>query len=163
MTDYTKLVAKWSTLSGTTAEKLAALNAEMVTTSAHRDVPVSTVVGKLLLSGSYLLMQVFAATTPTQSAAHDNALMATKMLMAVVTVPNAPTFQMSDPTTFAQVTGMMNAIVAYETETPGSTGFTSSVRDELLALANIDVPWWQANGYTSSFNENDLEAAGGLT
>lgn len=34
----------------------------------------------------------------------------------------------------------------------------------LSALAAATVqPWWQANGYTSPFNTNDLTAAGGLT
>jgi hypothetical protein len=48
-------------------------------------------------------------------------------------------------------------ILAYFTNMSGPT-ITA-----LLALAQGAIqPWWQANGYSSAFNSNDLTAAGGL-
>jgi len=49
-------------------------------------------------------------------------------------------------------------ILAYFTNLSGPT-ITA-----LTALTEAEVvPWWQANGYTSPINANDLLAAGGLT
>jgi hypothetical protein len=162
MTYYDALTAKWATLPGTTAQKLAAVNAAMAA-GPNVDVGVSAVVGKLVLTGAYLPVAAFAQSVPTNTTTHDNALGAAKMLMAMVMSPNAPAFQMSDPTTFATVKGMMDAILAQESAAAGSTGFTQAVHDALLALCATTVPWWQSAGYSSPISQNDLVAAGGLT
>jgi hypothetical protein len=161
MAYYDALVAKWGdgTLTGTTDQKLAAINALGVA-GPKADVPVSIVVGRLMLSGAYLTLAAFAkgATNGTQT--HDDALTAAQMLMALITTPNAPAFATSDPADYATIKGMMDAVLAQEVAQPGSTGFTQAVHDGLLSLAETSIPWWQANGYTSPFNANDLAAAG---
>lgn len=162
MAYYDALIAKWATLgAGNTATKLATINAAVVA-GVNIDVPISVVVGKLMLSGAYLSLAAFAAGSPNSNGTHDTALACAKMLFVLITAPNAPAFNMSDPATYTTVKGMMDAILAQETASPGSTGFTQAVHDALLALTGTTIPWWQANGYTSPFNANDLAAAGGL-
>jgi hypothetical protein len=162
MAYYDALVTKWSTLSGTTAEKLAAVNAETVA-GANVDVQISAVVGKLMLSGAYLPLAAFASGTASGDAGHDAALFAAKMLLTIITVPNAPAFQMSDPTNYATIKGMMDAILAWEIAHANTTGFTQAVHDALLVLAATAVPWWSVNGYSSPIGDADLVAAGELT
>jgi hypothetical protein len=161
MAYYDALVTKWATLTGTTADKLAAVNAATVA-GPNVDVTVPQIVGYLLLHGAYLPVAAFAQGATTGDATHDAALAAAKTLMAAITVPNAPTLGMSDPSTYAIIKGMADAVLAQETASPGSTGFTQAVHDGLLALAATTTPWWQANGYGGPFNTNDLAAAGGL-
>lgn len=158
MTNYTSLKTLWPTLSGTTDQKLAQVNI-MTVTGPNVDVSVEQVVGFLLLQGVYPALIAFASGS-TGSA---QSLAAAKTLVAWITVPNAPILQMSNPTVFTEVQGMAEAVVAQETTSPGSTGFTQAVMNGLMALAASTTLWWQANGYTSPFSESDLEAAGGLT
>ena len=162
MSYYGSLIGKWGTLSGTTAQKLAAINA-LTVPGPSVDVSVSSVVGYLLLSGGYLPLAAFAQTAATGNTTHDTALAAAKTVMALMTIPNAPSFGMSNPGTFAAVKGMADAILAQETASPGSTGFTQAIHDGLLALCSTSTPWWQSAGYTGPFSQADLAAAGGLT
>jgi hypothetical protein len=157
---YDPLIALWATLpsADTTAQKLAAVNA-MTVAGPNVDVTTSQVVSVLLLAGAYPTLAAFAAGTTGAA----SALSAAKTLMDWVTVPNAPLVQMSNPTVFAEVQQLGNAVVAQETASPGSTGFTQTVLNDLLALAATTVPWWQANGLTSAVSPSDLTAAGGLT
>lgn len=159
MAYYDALKAEWATLTGTIAEKLAAVNAATVA-GPNVDVTVPQIVGYLLLNGAYLPVSAFAQGATTGNATHDAALAAAKTLMAAITVPNAPTLRMSDPSTYAIIKGMADAVLAQETASPGSTGFTQAVHNGLLALAATTVPWWQANGYASPLNGHDLVAAG---
>jgi hypothetical protein len=163
MAYYDALIAEWSTLAaGTTAQKLAAINAETVA-GPNIAVAVSQVVGSLLLSGGYATLSSFAAGALNSNATHDAALMAAKTLMALMTVPNSPAIDMSNPTTLAIVKGMADAILAQETAAPGGTGFTQAVHDGLLALCATSIPWWKVSGYSSPISAGDLSAAGGLT
>ena len=168
MAYYDALVAKWATLSGSTADKLAAVNAATVAGPAQ-DVTVEAVAGQLLLNGVYPTLATFAASTPSGNATHDAALQAARVLMAWVTVPNAPSIKMSDPTVYATVAGMAAAIVAQETASPGSTGFTATFSAKLLGLAATVLPWATApvalggGGLGGAVSQNDLDAAGGLT
>jgi hypothetical protein len=157
MVNYALLIAIWPSLTGTTAQKLATLNA--MTAGIRVDVTVPQVVGYLLLQGIFPTLQAFANGTTGQAAA----LQAAKTLMAWLSIPNAPNIQLSNPTVLATVQTMGNAIVAQETATPGSTGFTQTVLNGLIALSEETVPWWQANGFTLPITLNDLYAAGGLT
>jgi hypothetical protein len=160
MAYYDALVAKWATLApGTTAQKLAAVNA-LTVAGPNASVAVSAVVGKLMLLQAYLSLAAFAQGSTNNNATHDTALGAAKMLMTMISIPNAPAFQMSDTTTFATVKGMMDAILAQEVAAPGSTGFTQAVHDALLALCATTIPWWQSAGYPGTFNGHDLVAAG---
>lgn len=161
MAYYDALRSEWATLSGATAAKLAAL-AALTAPGPNVDVTVPEIVGALLLSGAYLPLMAFAQGAANGDATHDAALAAAKTLAAIVTVPNAPTLKMSDPATCAAIEAMADAVLAEETAAPGSTGFTLSVRDGLMALAATTVPWWRANGYSSPVSQSDLDAAGGL-
>ena len=163
MAYYDALKTQWATLTGTTAQKLAAINA-MTVAGPNVDVPAHAIVGKMMLAGAYLPLSAFAQTATNGNATHDNALTAAKIFMAVVSTPNAPSFAMSDPESYTLIKGMMDAILAYElTPASPSTGFTQAVHDALLGLCETTVPCWKANGYTSSFGYPDLDAAGGLT
>lgn len=160
MAYYDLLAAKWATLTGTTADKMAAVNA-LTVPGPNIDVPVSAVVGKMILSGVYLTLASFAQGSGTGNVTHDTALAYAKTFMALVTSPNAPAFNTSNPANFTIIKGMMDAILAQETATPGSTGFTQAVHDGLLGLAATTLPWWQVDGGLSSpVSENDLIAAG---
>lgn len=160
MVYYDALKTKWATLTSTTTDaKLAEIN-DLKVPGANVDVPVSTVVGKLMLAGAYFTLEAFAGGATNGTQPHDTALIAAKMLTTIIGIPNAPGFQMSDPTTYAQVKGMMDAILAQETATPGSTGFTQSVHDTLLGLCATTVPWWQSAGYARAFDLGDVNAAG---
>lgn len=160
MAYYDPLIQIWPSVQGEdTAAKLAALNAETVG-GPNVDVQPREVLGKLMLTSAFLTLAGFAQGASTGDAAHDNALGSAKMLMAILNTPNAPSFGMSDPATFAAVKGMMDALLAQEAATAGSTGFTQAVHDALLALAATTRPWWQANGYTSPVGQTDLDAAG---
>jgi hypothetical protein len=161
MAYYDALIAKWATLTGTTAEKLATINA-LTVAGPRSDTQVSSVLGSLMLGGAYLTLYSFAQGTFNGDAMHDQALGAAKLLMAITSNPNAPAFNMSNPDRYAQIAGMLGAIMAQEAAAPGTTGVTQTVHDGLLALCETTLPWWQANGYTSPFSENDLIAAGGL-
>jgi hypothetical protein len=162
MTDYTALVAKWATLTGTTQQKLDVLNGTMVA-GPTVDVTVPQVVGYLLLNQSYLPLQSFALTTaPGGNATYAAALVAAKTLIEWLTVANAPTMQMSNAAVAQTVAGMAGLLLAQETAAPGSTGFTSAVFNGLLALAATQIPWWFSSGYTSPISAGDLAAAGGL-
>ncbi len=48
---------------------------------------------------------------------------------------------------------------------PSLTGSTQEKMAQVNAMLGDDAitPWWQVNGYTSPFTENDLIAAGGLS
>jgi hypothetical protein len=168
MAFYDALIAKWATLTGTTAQKIAAVNA-LTVTGPNVDVPVSAVVGKLMLMQVYLPLASFAQGSTTGVATHDNALFAAKMLMAMVTTPNAPIFQMSNAQDFATIKEMMDAILAQETAASGSTGFTQAVHDALLGLCATTIPWWQATitqgggGLSGPVSLADLGPAGNLT
>lgn len=162
MAYYTALINEWATLTGTTAQKMAAVNA-MTVPGPNVDVAVSKIVATLMLDQAFLTLSTFANSATNGNATHDAALNAAKMLMAVINTPNAPQFQMSNATIYGQVKGMLDAILAQETALAGSTGITQTVHDGLMALAATTIPWWQANGYTSPFNPNDLVMAGNLT
>jgi hypothetical protein len=138
MAYYTALITEWATLTGTTAAKLAAINALTISGS----VPTSiTVTGNQLLN--CINWAEFAALTPTQQA----------NLLMLCAVPG-PLLGGSNNTAFI-VVGM---ILAYFTNHAGPT-ITA-----LTALATAtSQPWWQANGYSSPISPTDLVAAGGLT
>lgn len=138
MAYYDALIAEWPSLSGSTAQKLAALNALTVTGS---------IPSTIYVTGAQLLNCInwteFAALTAAQQS----------NLLSLCAVPG-PLLGGSANTGFILV-GM---ILAYFTNHSGPT------LTALTALAQAAVqPWWQANGYPGPFNVNDLVAAGNLT
>ena len=143
----------------TTAQKLAAVNA-WITAGPNVNVDVSAVVGKLMLTQAYFPLLAFSQGAGTGNPTHDAALLSAKTLMTLISIPNAPVFQMSDAATYATVRGMMDAILAQESAAPGTAGFTQAVHDALLALCATTAPWWQANSYPRAFDLGDVAAAG---
>lgn len=155
MAYYDALIAKWATLTGTTSDKLAQINA-LTVPGPTIDVPISSVVSYLALNGKLFGLSAYAAAPPAGS--NSTAVVAAKELVTLIGSPNAGPFRMSIPTVYSGIHTFLDALVA-----DPNTGITSADEANILALAQPMVPWWQANGYTGLLNQYDLQAAGGLT
>lgn len=137
MAYYDALKTEWALLSGTTAQKLTAINALTVSGS----VPTT-----LYVTGAQLLNCInwteFAALTAQQQ---SNLLM--------LCANPGPLLGGSGNTAFV-VDGMILAYFSHAGPTVAA----------LTALAQASSqPWWQANGYSSPIGSGDLAAAGGLS
>jgi hypothetical protein len=154
MTYYDAFIAKWATLSGTTQEKLAAVNSEMVA-GPRVNLPVSSVTA-YLLAGLKLAKLIAYAETPPAGALADS-LTAAQNLVAFFKLPTPPDFKMSDPNVYAVCSAALNALAA-----DPLTGITATDAANLLAMSATQIPWWESAGYPSIFSESDLVAAGGL-
>ena len=148
MAQYTSLIAAWeagtvpngvtgSPLVGTTAQKLALINAWEVSGSAPAAFTISGIQIANLINWAE-----FAALTAQQQ---SNVLM----------LCNQPGMYIGGS---AETTHLVDGmIIAYFPPT-GPTMVA------LTALAQAVVqPWWEYEGYANAFSMNDLEAAGGLT
>jgi hypothetical protein len=155
MAYYDALIARWATLSGTTAQKLGTING-LTVDGPTVDVPISAVVAYLALSGKLAALQSYAGNPP--EGANAEALIAARELVALIGSPNAPPFRMSDSTVYSTVQGFLSALVA-----DAATGITSDNQAALLALAATTIAWWKSAGYASSISQGDLDAAGGLS
>jgi len=154
MSYYSALISQWNTLpsTDTTEEKLAAINA-MSVPGPHTDVTLTSIVSYLGLNGKLASLLKYAANPPqTQSGVAAAELVAMFSLGS-----NAPVFNMANPDIY---TGMSNMLTALTSDS--NSGLTSTDYTNLLNLASTTIPWWQANGYTSPINTNDLIMAGGL-
>jgi hypothetical protein len=135
MTYYDALVAEWATLTGTTAQKLAAINA-LTITGATPTTAYTT--GNAIFN--CLVWSEFNALSATQQT----------LLMQICAI-QGPILGGSASPFLAPFFG---AIASKAPQTIAA----------LVALAQAIVqPWWQANGYTSPISAGDLAAAGGLT
>lgn len=150
MTYYTALITAWNSatqppagvagtgLNGlTTAQKLAAINGWVITGV----VPTS-----LSTSGAALLNCInyaeFKALTAAQQA----------NLLALCSVPGS------------LLGGSANVALIVAGMFLDYFSHTGPTIIALTALAQSTVtPWWQANGYSSTISQSDLDAAGGLT
>lgn len=132
---YTALINEWALLTpGTTAAKLAQLNAMTVTGT----IPTLTTITGLQFQACMVWSEYAAQTATIQ------ATLNVLMLMPAISGGTSSTF----------VAPMFTQIGA----TMPNTGTC------LAALAKAIVqPWWQANGYLAPINNSDLVAAGGLT
>ena len=149
----------WAGLSGSDASKLAQINAMMVA-GPNVDISISVVAGYLLLRGIYPTIVAFAGGSPSGNQVHDAALVAAKTFVAWITLQGAPDVHMSQPDVFAAFNQLSAVMVAQETASPGSTGFTQADADGLLALAQTQIPWWQANGFDGPVTASDVANAG---
>lgn len=142
----------------TTAQKLAKINAWTVL-GPKQDVRVGDVIHYLGVAGLLTAMEDWLAglASPTPSNV-ITARIAAKELLRVIASSHVDSFKMSDPATYSQMQGMLNALAA------SPPGFLSAQNvSDLLAMAATAVAWWQSAGYTSPFSNADLAAAGGLT
>lgn len=136
MAYYTALINQWGALApGTTAQKLAAINALTITGS----VPTS-----FFLTGSQLLNCINYNEFKALTAAQQGNLLALCNSQGSLLGGSANTAFMA--------AGM---ILDYFSNKQGPTIMA------LTALAQATVtPWWQANNYPGPFTNNDLVAAG---
>jgi hypothetical protein len=139
MAYYDALIAKWATLNGTTAQKLAAVNALTVASPQ-----------KALLTPSAILN----AIVPSDLAALTSAQVA--MLTLIL---QGATVDASAGTT---IRAAAQNIFSGKATTLANLGALVAPYD------NATIPWWQATvaqgggGLNSSVSNNDLVAAGGL-
>ena len=160
MAYYSPLASEWAAITAanpsyTTAQKLAAINA-MTVAGPNVDVSTSSVLGYLMMNVKLVTLQEYAASPPNGSSPTVVALV--KELLATFSYPAFQTFQTSQASVYSTVSGMLSTIAG-----DANTGITSADVTAILALAQTTILWWQANGYTSPINDNDLMAAGGLT
>lgn len=133
--DYTALQNEWPLLNpGTTAQKLAQLNAMTVTGAVPTliDIPGTEIFKCLVWSE-------FTVLTATEQSHLWN-------LCQMVSVRGGSASTFVAPFFGTLAARMPNTITA------------------LVALSKgLTQPWWQANGYLAPINASDLIAAGGLT
>lgn len=137
----------WPSLSGTTADKVAQVNA-MTVSGPNVDVSIQQLVGYLLLQGIYPTVVQFSSGSTNGNPLHDGALLALKTFVAWLNIPNAPPVHFSDPTVFSQVSAMAQAVTAQETASPGSTG--SSHNRSMTAFSHSGRPHSPGGRQTAS-------------
>lgn len=155
MAYYTALTVEWATLTGTTLQKLTAINA-LTVSGAAQDVPASALVGYLALQAKLGTFKAYAASPP--SGASLIAVTAAQELFAVLAMPCFSTFQTSVPEVLSALSAWINACASDD-----NTGITAADVTNILSLAATQVPWWQANGYPRPLDSGDLILAGDLT
>lgn len=136
MVDFTALIAKWPSISGsTTQEKLDAINA-LTVAGPNVNVQPSQVVRYLALNLKLATIMKYAASPPSTLAG----TCATELVALLNIGQNAPPFYTSDPADYAALQGMLNALAG-----DAASGITSDDVAALLALASTTMPWWQAS------------------
>lgn len=139
MAYYDALATKWATLTGTTQQKLDAVNAATVA-GPTQPVPVLQVMTYLRTNNLWLAIKSAAAAGTSLGA------------QAAVDY-NSDSRVVTLDVTLTIVQQMLADLVAHAL-------LTQAQSDVIVAMGNTTLPWWQANGYTSPFNTNDLAAAG---
>ena len=147
-----------STYSGMTdAQIVSALNAATVPIAV--DVPTQSVVNYLALNGLLPTVHSWALTPPTPPASSLTAAQIAAAQTAAQTFglmlgppPQWDALQMSDPTTNAQITGMVSALVA------GGL-MPQANADAILAIGKTTVSQASLWGWPGGVIENDLVAA----
>lgn len=142
MAYYDALITEWSKpeYSGMTRDqKLAAINAKTVA-GPDRLVQISDVMSYLRENGLWLPIKAAQASNVGAAAAVD-----------LNGDSRAVTIDFSKP-----IVGQMLALLV------SGNLLSQAQSDAITAMKNTTMPWWQANGYTSDFNVNDV-VAGGLS
>lgn len=147
------------------AAKLVEINA-LTVPGPNTDVAASSIVGVLLLNnGAYLKIQALANSAATGNSVHDDAMVASQLLMIMLTDPNAPkAIQTSVPAINTEVMNWLGTLETLETAQANSTGVTANVAGQLLALTQSFLPWWSApvsangGGLGGPVSSADLEA-----
>ena len=141
----------------TDAQIVAALNA--VSVAVQVDVPTQSVVDYLALNGLLPTVRSWANASPTPPAAGLTAAQTQAAVVSAQTFglmigppPMWDTLQMSDPTTNAQITGMVDALV---------TGglMPQANADAILAMGKTTVSQASLWGWPNGVSENDVVAA----
>lgn len=152
MSYYDALVAKWATLTGTTDEKLAAINSEMVA-GPKQSVEVSAVTGYFATQLKLASLMAYADAPPANAV--SEAVASAKNLVALFRLPQPPVFRTDIPEIYSVVDAALEALAS-----DPLTGVTQSDADTLIALADTMTHWWAANGYPEPINYVNLSQAG---
>lgn len=146
MSYYDALAAKWATLSGDTATKLATVNA-LTVPGPNVPVPVLEVMTYLRTNNLWLAIKAATGTSTGAAAAVD-----------YNDDVRVQTLDVSLPI----VQSMLADLVTHSL-------LTQQQADEIKALGAPSVPWWQASvangggGLSSPVTAPDLVGAGGLS
>ena len=162
MAYYTNLINAWTgkvvppnvtgdALSGlTTEQQLDMINDWVVFSSERDDVDAKAVIRYLFTNNKFLQLKIYTSNPPNTSAG-----IAATQLLALLSIPTFTQFEMSDSTLYNYVDDMLTAMAG-----DVNTGITNEDVVNLLSLAHHYNPWWQVNGYSGPFSQNDLDAAG---
>jgi hypothetical protein len=137
-TEWAALTAQYP--ADTTQQRLDRLNATKVA-GPRRDVQVSEVIGYLELNLKMDALLNYAAAAPTTGG--TQAQIAARNLAREFQLMQSPPFGTSDPTIYATLSAALNAIAS-----DSASGVTLADAVAMLALANTQILWWQANGYS---------------
>lgn len=135
MAYYDALKTEWATLTGTTAQKLASINA-MTVAAAQPAVLSVTAIINAIASADFL------------------ALTALQLQQMTFLLAGGASVNASPGTTIRAV--FQNIFASKATTLANLSALVSP-------FDNATTPWWQANGYASPISPSDLSAAGGLT
>lgn len=131
MAYYDLMIAKWATLTGTTTEKLAALNA------ATQALPTKMIVPTYLIYNCIVPSEWNALTDVQRQSIRD-----------ILTLGTA------DVSSGTNVRNMILLVFGPGTQTRTNLVASAATFD------NTTIPWWQANGYARPFDMGDVAGAG---
>lgn len=137
MAYFDALVAVWATLSGSLNENLAAINA-LTVPGPTAPVPVLQIMTYLRSRALWLPIKAAQATCVGAAAAVD-----------YNSDPRVQTLDLSLP--IAQA--MLGDLVSHAL-------LSKEQADEITAMGNTTLPWWQVNGYRGPITGQDLVDAG---
>lgn len=152
MAYYDALTEKWATLAGTTDERLAALNTELVD-GPKAAVDISSVTGYLATNLKLAALISYADDPPV--GADEASVASAKNLVALFRLPQPPAFRTDLPEVYSVVEAALNTLAA-----DPLSGVTTDDASALMALADTQIPWWQAAGYPEPINGTNLVQAG---
>ncbi len=145
----------WAGLTGTTEQKLVALNNTQVP-GPPVDVAQSLVQVVCARNGLLATLPSYANSPP--AGAIPQAVVAAQYLVVILTDPNQKTITTSQAPVLSAVQSLLEALVS-----DPLSGVQQSVANQLMALVQPLVPWWQVNGFSGPVGVLDLISAGYLT
>ena len=152
MGDLKALQTTWATLTGTTAQKLATLNA-MTVPGAPQDITITTLSNFLTTNNLLAPITAYASRGPN---AVQTALIACNYLIAILSATD-PTIHTSMPANFAAIKQLGPGLLA-----DPATSVTPQLLAGMMALVTPSATWWSVNGFTGPLTITDLIAAGNL-
>ena len=142
----------WATLPNSliTLDKLRNINSMMVPGSAV-DVPRDSVSGILNVASASVRQYATSGANP-------QARLACNYMLALIEYESfSTTIQTSSPEVQALIQNLTPNLLA-----DPATGVTQVIIDQMLALINPPIPWWQANGFPHAVDVLYLIDAGNL-
>ena len=152
MGNLTALKATWTTLTGTTAQKLVTLNA-MTVPGSPQDITVTALNSFLTTNNILTPVTAYASRGPN---AVQPALIACNYLVAILAATD-PTIHTSVPENFAAIQQLGQGLLA-----DPATGVTPTLLAAMMAMVTPSATWWSVNGFSGPITITDLIAAGNL-